>query len=137
MGAPKQDRRKAKCTIQAGALRHGVPPDLAVPRDTSQPAKVYELGTSWHIETANTHPMNGPRIEEPYKQERILEAGGIDHLSFDCDPKATAYSGQYTDTSIQGHETVTYTWNIHRGAVPETEVELIPTAAPISRIVGG
>jgi hypothetical protein len=48
-------------------------------------------------------------------------------IEFDCDPQAVAYSGQKEFRPQQG-ETRLVTWNLHRGAVPETEVELIPAS---------
>jgi hypothetical protein len=82
--------------------------------------KTQEVGRKWFVN------IPGEKWENPVKQERSLLAG-IAYISFDCAPYAKSYSGQRRIQNPDGTSIDTYTWNVH-GALPETEVELIPPA---------
>jgi hypothetical protein len=48
-------------------------------------------------------------------------------FDFDCAPKGKSYSGeQRIRMNSDGSSMRVISWNVHRGAAPETEVELIP-----------
>ena len=62
--------------------------------------------------------------EENDQRTREILAPIFVGTDFDCDPKASSYSGEKREK--QGNYTRVVTWNIHGGPEPETEVELYP-----------
>ena len=73
-------------------------------------------------------PPPGQTANQNTEQTQETGQGGTPmhvQLSFTCDPTATSISGQKTITDSDGKETYDYSWRLHLGPEPETEVEIV------------
>jgi hypothetical protein len=112
----EKDPRKARCHVEVDAQDDW--------RDRPE-LKVSRTGRNWRF----FRPPEPSASWDYAINDKVALAPTFVGFDFACDPDGTAYSGQQLmKMNPDGTTTQLVTWSIHRGALPETEVELIPPA---------
>jgi hypothetical protein len=110
----EKDPRKARCHVEVDAQDDW--------RDRPE-LKVSRTGRNWRF----FRPPEPSASWDYAINDKVALAPTFVGFDFACDPDGTAYSGQQLmKMNPDGTTTQLVTWSIHRGPLPETEVELIP-----------